>query len=138
MSVGGFNTVWKHGTHGAISSNTDFTAKTMSLGPDFDSEEADATVFGTGDRSYEPTFESGVIPATYHYDATVLGQLAAIRSGRDTVTFEIGPDGTTAGYAKITGSMIMTKLSLTGLEPGQVIKISVSWRVSGSPTFTTY
>src|SRR5881392_2644610 len=100
MSVGGQNTSWKHGTHGAISSNTDFTTKTMSLAPNFNAEEADATVFGDGSRSYEATFENADISATYKYDVTVFGQLAAIYSGRDLVTFEIGPNGTTSTYVK--------------------------------------
>ena len=137
MSVGGKDTTWKHGTHGAVSSNTDFTTKTMSLTPSFDAEEADATVFGDGFRSYEATFENATIGSTYKYDATVFGQLADIYSNRDEVTFEIGPTGTTATNVKITGSMVMTKFD-TGLGVGEVIKITVNWRVTGAVTFTTF
>ena len=137
MSIGGKDTTWKHGTHGAVSSNTDFTTKTMSLSPNFNAEEADATVFGDGSRSYEATFENAEIGAVYKYDTTVFGQLAAIYSGRDAVTWEIGPTGTTSTFVKITGSMVMTKFD-TGLGVGEVIKINVQWRVTGAVTFTTF
>jgi len=137
MSIGGKDTTWKHGTHGAVSSNTDFTTKTMSLSPNFNAEEADSTVFGDGSRSYEATFENAEIGAVYKYDTTVFGQLAAIYSGRDAVTWEIGPTGTTSTFVKITGSMVMTKFD-TGLGVGEVIKINVQWRVTGAVTFTTF
>jgi hypothetical protein len=137
MSVGGKDSTWKHGTHGATSSNTDFTTKTMSLTPSFDAEEADATVFGDGFRSYEATFENATIGTVYKYDTTVFGQLADIYSNRDSVTFEIGPTGTTSTNVKITGSMVMTKFD-TSLGVGEVIKITVNWRVTGAVTFTTF
>lgn len=137
MAVGGKDTSWEHGTHGATSSLTDFTTKTMSLTPSFDAEEADATVFGDGFRSYEATFENATIGATYKYDTTVFGQLADIYSNRDAVDFQIGPTGTASTNVKITGSMVMTKFDM-GIGVGEVEKITVNWRVTGAVTFTTF
>lgn len=137
MAVGGQNTSWGHGTHGATSSITDYTAKTMSVSPNFNAEEADATCFGSGFRSYEATFENATIDVVYHYDTTDFGQLASIYTNRDSVNFELGPDGTTTGKVKITGSIVMTKFNTT-LGVGDVIKIDVSWRVTGAVTFTNY
>ena len=137
MAIGGKDTTWKHGTHGAVSSNTDFTAKTMSLSPSFNAEEADATVFGDGFRSYEATFKNATIEAEYHYDTTVFGQLAAIYDGEDAVTWEIGPTGTVATNVKITGTMVMTKFDLP-LTVGAVEKINTSWRVTGAVVFTAF
>jgi hypothetical protein len=137
MSVGGKDTTWKHGTHGAVSSNSNYTTNTMSVSPNFNAEEADATVFGDGSRSYEATFENAQIDVVYKYDTAMFAVLAAIYSGRDSVTWELGPTGTTSTFAKITGSMVMTKFD-TSLSVGDVIKISVSWRVTGAVTFTTF
>ena len=137
MSVGGKSTSWGHGTHGALSSITDYTDKTMSVNPGFNAEEADATVFGDGFRSYEPTFENGTIEAVYKYDTTTFGQLASIYTNRDEVDFELGPNGTATGEVKISGAMVMTKFD-TGLNVGDIIKINVSWRVTGAVTFGNY
>ncbi len=137
MSIGGKDSTFKHGTHGAISSNTDFTTKLMSLTPNFNAEEADATVFGDGSRSYESTFENAEIDASYKFDTTVWGQLAAIYTGRDAVTFEIGPTGTTATNARITGTMVMTSFGAP-LAVGDIIKVPVKWRVTGAVVFDLF
>jgi hypothetical protein len=137
MAIGGAATTWKHGTNGAVSTNTDFTAKTMSVNPSFDAEEVDATVFGDSYRDFEQSFKNGGIEVTYKYDTTIWGQLAAIYNNGDVVTFELGPTGSTATNAKITGSMVMTKLGMP-VNVGDLEKIEVSWRVSGAVTFTTF
>lgn len=137
MSIAGRLTTWGHGTDGAVSVNTDFTAKTMSLSPSFNAEEADATVFGNGYRSFESTFKNATIDAVYHYDATIFGQLAAIYNNNDQVTWEIGPDGNTTGKVKITGSMVMTKFDIP-LTVGDVEKINCTFRVTGAVTFATF
>jgi hypothetical protein len=135
--IGGQNTTWKHGTNGAVSSNTNFTTSTMALSANFGADEADGTVFGDAYREYEQTFKNATISATYYYSVTVWNQLAAIYNGADSVTFEIGPNGTTAGYAKITGSFVITSLSMP-LQVGDVIKFDVSMRVNGAVVFTTF
>ena len=135
--IGGQNTTWKHGTNGAVSSNTNFTTSTMSLSANFGADEADATVFGDAYREYEQTFKNATISATYYYSVTVWNQLAAIYNGSDSVTFEIGPNGTTSGYAKITGSFVITSLGMP-LQVGDVIKFDVTCRVNGAVTFTTF
>lgn len=137
MSIAGKDTTWKHGTNGATSSNTNFTTKTMSLLPSFNAEEIDMTKFGDGYRSYEQSFKNATIDATYYYDTTTFGQLAAIYNAGDTVTFEIGPTGTTTGNAKITGSMTMLKMD-PPMNVGDGIKVNVNWRVTGAVTFTTF
>jgi len=68
---------------------------------------------------------------------TVWNQIAAIYNGADSVTWEIGPNGTTSTYAKITGSAVITSMSMP-LQVGDVIKFDVTWRVNGAVTFTTF
>ena len=137
MAIAGRDTTWKHGTNGAVAVNTNFTTSTMSLNPSFSADEADATVFGDSYREYEQTFKNATISARYYYSTTVWNQIAAIYNGSDSVTFEIGPTGTTAGNAKITGSMVCTSISLP-LNVGDIEAFDVTFRVNGAVTFTTF
>jgi len=137
MALGGSSSDWRHGTNGAVSSNTDFSAKTRGVTASFDAEQVEATVFGDTYRDYEQSYKNATIEATYKHDTTIFGQLTAIYNAGDTVTFQLGPTGTTSGYAKITGSMFITKLGIP-VEVGNLLEIPVSWQVSGAVTFTTY
>lgn len=137
MAVGGALSDWRHGTNGAVSTNTDFTAKTMSVNPSFEAEQVESTTFGLTYRTYEQSFKNASIDATYKYDTTIFGQLAAIYNGGDTVTFQLAPDGTTTGKPKITGSMFITSLS-PPVNVGDLITIDISWQVSGAVTFSTF
>lgn len=137
MSIAGRDTTVKHGTHGALSSLTNFTTKTMDLKLSFDGEEVDMTVFGDGFRSFEKSFNNATMDVTYKFDDTILGQLAAIYSAGDVVDFEIGPTGTTAGKAKITGSMILKKFDLPN-SVGEGQKVPANWRITGLVTFGSF
>lgn len=140
MALGGKNSVWKHGTNGAVSTNTDFTTKTMSVTLNAAAEQVESTTFGDTYRNYEQSFKNATIDTTYKYDATLYGQLAAIYNGGDTVTFELGPDGSdvvSPAKPKISGSAFITSFG-TPVEIGNLLQMSVSWQVDGSVTFGTY
>lgn len=137
MAVGGKDTNWQHGTHGATSSLTDYTSSTMSVNPSFNAEEADATTFGNAYRDYEQTFKNSTIEVTYKYSTTVFGQLFAIWDGGDSVDFQLGPTGITTGNAKITGAMVITKID-PPVTVGDIIKFNVSFRVNGTVTYATF
>lgn len=137
MPIGGRDTTFKHGTFGALTTLTDFTTKTMEVNPSFNAEEADATVFGDGFRSYESTFKNATISVKYKYDATLFGQLAAIYTNGSTVDWEIGPVGTDSGNPQIEGSMCMTSFN-PPYTVGTVQVIDVTYRVTGEVTFGTF
>lgn len=137
MSVGGATSAWKHGTNGAISTNTDFTSYTLSVNPSFDAEEVDATTFGDTYRDFEQSYKNATIDVEMKYDATRFGQMAAIYNGGDVVTWELSPAGTAATNVKITGSMVMTKFN-PSVTVGDLIKMTMTFRVSGAVTFTTH
>ena len=137
MSVGGKDSDWRHGTNGAVSSLTNFTTKTRSVSPSFNAEEADATVFGDAYRDYEQTFKNATIAVTYKYDTTVWGQITAIYNGGDSVDFQLGPTGTSASNAKITGAIVITSISAP-ITVGDILQFDVNWRVNGAVTFTTF
>lgn len=140
MAIAGAATTWKHASIAAPSTNVDYSAKTMSVTPNFNGEEVDATTFNSGGfRSYEQTFKDAEITVQYKYDAAIWAIIHPFYS--DTTgtapTWELGPVGTTAGNPKITGTMILRTFS----EPfpvGNLQVIDVTFRVSGAITFTTF
>jgi len=137
MAVGGSLSTWKHGTNGAVSSNTDFSAKTREVTPSFEAEQVESTTFGDTYRDYEQSFKNATIEVTYKYDTTLFAQLAAIYNAGDIVTWELGPTGIVATNPKITGSMFMIKLG-NPVKVGDLLEISVSWQVSGAVVFTAF
>lgn len=137
MAIGGSSSDFRHGTNGALTTLTDFTAKTMSVEPSFEAENVESTTFGDSYREYEQSFKNGTIEVEYKYDTTVFGQLAAIFNGSDVVSFQISPTGTDSGAVKITGSMFVTEFNVP-VEIGELIPISVTWQVTGAVTFATH
>ena len=135
--IGGFTSDWRHGTAGAPTVLTDFSAKTQSVEIETENEEKEFSVFGSGFRQYVPSYTSGTISCEYIYDATIQAQLAAIRNGRTTVDFELSPLGTAASDPVTSGSMIMTSMG-NPVESGEIITINVEWRITGTIVDSTH
>lgn len=137
MSIGGKDTVWLHASHGSPSSNVSYTAKTMSVVPNFNGEEVDATTFGDAFRESEQTFKSFGFAVRYKYDATIWQIVADLWTNGTSITFELGPVGVTAPNPKITGSMYLQTFS----EPfnvGELQVLDVTFKGTGAPTFGAY
>lgn len=137
MALGGKNTYWAHATHGSPSSNNSYVSSTRSLSVAFDGEEVDATVFGDAYRDYEQSFKNATINVTYKYSTAMWQVIADLYANGTSITFELGPDGTTSTYPKITGSMVLINFN-QGFDVGSLEEIPVTFRVTGAPTFTTY
>lgn len=133
MSVGGPLSSWKHGTHGALSSLTDFSLKTMDVNLDRVSDQLDGTCFQATYRAKEQGFKDGNLSITYHFDPTVYIQLTDIFNNNETVIFELGPDGTTTGKVKITGSFIILKVG-TPVKVNTVLVVPISADTTGTVT----
>lgn len=137
MAVGGQNSDWRHGTNGAASVLTDFTAKTMSVSLSAEAEQVESTTFGDSYRDYEQSFKNATIDVQYKYDATLFGQLSAIYNAGDIVDFRLSPSGTTAPSVKIEGKAFITSFG-TPVEIGNLLVLDVSFQVSGAVTFGAY
>lgn len=137
MAISGKDTVWKHATNGAPSTNTDYTSKTRNVSLNCDGEEVDATVFGDGFRDYEQSFKNATITGTYKYDATIWQVVADLYSNGTSITWELGPVGSSASSPKITGSMICKSFTQP-FNVGELQMVNVNFRVTGAVTFTTY
>jgi hypothetical protein len=138
MSIAGAATVWAHATHGAASSNNDYSAKTMELSISFDGEEVDATCFNAAAfRAYEASFKEGEIEATYKYDAAIGTVITDLWKNGTSVTFSLSPLGTAGSSPRITGSMICRTIELP-FSVGELQQINATFRVTGTPTFDTH
>lgn len=135
MAIGGRLTSWKHGTSGALTTLTDFSTKTMEASFDRDAEQVDATCFQATYRSKEGSFINGAFTVTYKYDTTIYGQLSALLA--QTVDFEYGPDGTTTGKPKSSGSAVLLKVG-TPTKVGTLLAMTCNFETSGTVTDATF
>jgi hypothetical protein len=133
MPIGGKNSDWRHGTHGALETLTNFTGKMRSADVTFDGEQVDATVWGDGFRAYEQSFKSAEADTTYKYDAALYNQLAAIYKDGNEVAFQFSPDGTTSGKPKVTGHMFIKTFG-SPIDIGELIELGVTWQITGEVT----
>jgi hypothetical protein len=137
MAIAGQLSDFRHGTNGALTTLTDFTAKTLGVSLSIEGEEVDATTFGNVYRDFEGSFIGGSFSVTYKYDATIFGQLGAIMTNRDSIDFQWSPDGTASGKPKVTGAMVMTSLN-NDASVGDLLQIECEFRINGAITFGTH
>lgn len=140
MAIGGNLSDWQHGTNGAPTVLTDNTGKTQSVVIDFGSEEVDATVFGDSFREFEQSFKNATIQAVYKHDTAIWTIITDIYTNAPAggVNYQLGPDGTTTGKPKITGSMILSPSFSQPIPLGELLVLNVGWRVTGAVTFGTF
>jgi hypothetical protein len=137
MSIGGALTVWKHASNGAPSTNVDYSSSTRSVSPSFDLETVDSTTFGDSYKDFESSFKNATIEAVYKYSTAMWTVITDLYNGGATITFEYGPDGTTTGKPKVTGSMFITKFS-PPTTVGALIEMTASFQVTGAVVWSTY
>lgn len=135
--IGGRNTNFQHGSHGATGTLVDYTTSIMSINKSNQAKEANATVFGDGFESYEATFKSGTVDIIYKYSTAMFDVLWAIYDGEDTIDWQLGPNGTGTGEVKLTGSAVLLDVTVP-MTVGDIIKINTKWRITGAETPTHF
>jgi hypothetical protein len=102
-----------------------------------EAEVLETTSFGSSDRTYIVGFKNQTISVEGSFDATYDGYLAGILGQDATVSFEYGPEGSTATRVKYTGECILTSYeSSAGV--GDVVNFSASFQITGAVTRGTY
>ena len=96
-------------------------------------ETLETTSFGSNNRSYVVGFTDATISIEGSFDATVDAHLAAILGQEASVSFEYGPEGTTAGQVKYTGEAFMTSYE-TSAGVGDIVTYSAEFQVTGAVT----
>ena len=138
MAIAGAATVWSHASHGAASTNVDYSAKTQELSLNLDGEEVDATCFNAAAfRAYEQSFKNGEIEVTYKWDAAINTVITDLWKNGTSVTFSLSPIGTSSTNPRITGSMICRTIELP-FSVGELQQINATFRITGTPTFDTH
>ena len=102
-------------------------------------ETAETTTFGVtgGSKTYVLGLNDATVSISGRFDSTVDAHLAGILGQEASVSFEYGPEGTTAGRVKYTGEAYMTKYD-TSAPVGDVVSFSADFQVTGAVTRTTF
>jgi len=100
-------------------------------------ETAETTSFGSSAKTYIVGLTDSTISVSGNFDATVDAHLAAILGQAATVSFEYGPEGSTAGQVKYTGEAILTSYEKSGAV-GDVVTYSTELQITGAVTRGTY
>ena len=100
-------------------------------------DTAETSAFGSSAKSYVVGLSDSTLSVSGNFDATVDAHLAAIVGKADSVSFEYGPEGSTAGFVKYTGEALLTSYEKSGAI-GDVVTYSAEFQVTGAITRGTY
>ena len=100
-------------------------------------DTAETTAFGSSAKTYIVGLTDGTFSVSGNFDATVDAHLAAIVGKADSVSFEYGPEGSTATFVKYTGEAILTSYEKSGAV-GDVVTFSAEFQVTGAVTRGAY
>ncbi len=128
---------FQFGSNGTPTSKVDNSTKTKSV--DFPREQdlQDVSEFGTTSRKFAVGLSTGTFKAEFYYDSTIYTQLQGLIGYTTAVDFLFGPDGTTSGYPKYTGTMYVKSVG-TPVTVGETKMVSVDFQINGTITATTY
>lgn len=115
----------------------DISRHVMSVSMDRDAPEIDTTTYQATAREFIADFSGATISIEGNANSTVMGYLHGI-VGQAAGSFQWGPEGTTAGYRKMTGECVCTKVAENTAAAGQQNKFTATFRVDGAITFGTY
>lgn len=131
----GKNTVFKLDNSGG--SLTDISNVLNNVGFPRETEILETTSFGSGYRTYVVGFQNATISIEGSWDATVDAHLSGVLGQDATLSFEYGPEGSTAGSIKYTGEAYLTSYETSGAV-GEIVSFSAELQVSGAVTRGTY
>lgn len=100
-------------------------------------ETLETTSFGSSSRSYVVGFADATISIEGSYDATVDGYLAGVIGTEASLSFEYGPEGSTATNIKYTGECYLTSYEVSG-GVGDIVSFSAEFQVTGAITKGAY
>jgi len=131
----GKSTVFK--VDNAAGSLTDISNTLTDVGFPQTVDTAETSTFGSSAKSYVVGLTDSSLSISGNFDATVDAHLAGILGQSASVSFEYGPEGSTAGFVKYTGEVLMTSYEKSGAI-GDVVSYSAEFQVTGAITRGTY
>jgi hypothetical protein len=100
-------------------------------------DTAETSTFGSSAKSYVVGLTDSSLSIAGNFDATVDAHLAGVLGQAASLSFEYGPEGSTAGYVKYTGEAYLTSYEKSGAI-GDVVSYSAEFQVTGAITRGTY
>jgi hypothetical protein len=100
-------------------------------------DTAETSTFGSSAKSYVVGLTDSSLSISGNFDATVDAHLAGVLGQAASLSFEYGPEGSTAGMVKYTGEALMTSYEKSGAI-GDVVSYSAEFQVTGAITRGTY
>jgi hypothetical protein len=100
-------------------------------------DTAEVTAFGNSAKAYIVGLTDGTISLSGSFDATVDSLLSGVLGYATALNFQYGPEGSTTGYVKYTGTGFVTDYSKSG-SVGAVVKYTATVQITGAVTRTTW
>jgi hypothetical protein len=100
-------------------------------------DTAEVTAFGASAKSYVVGLTDGTISISGTFDATVDALFAGVVGFATALNWNYGPEGSTAGFVKYTGTGFVTSYQKSGTV-GDVVKYTADIQVTGAVTRTTF
>lgn len=131
----GRNTVFK--VQDAANTLTDISPVLKDVSLPISADTPETTAFGSTNKTYVIGIKDGRFSCSGMYDATVDALLSGIFGFETARTFEYGPEGSTTGRVKYTGSVFLTSYSVSG-SVADMVAASCEFQVTGALTRTTW
>jgi hypothetical protein len=131
----GKSTVFKVDNSGGTLTDISDTLTDVSFPQSVDT--AETSTFGSSAKSYVVGLTDSTLSVSGNFDATDDAHLAGVLGQAASLSFEYGPEGSTAGYVKYTGEAYLTSYEKSGAI-GDVVSYSAEFQVTGAITRGTY
>lgn len=98
---------------------------------------AETTAFGSTVKTFVPGIPNATFDVQGMFDATYDGYLAGLLGFTTASTFIYGPEGSTSGRIKYTGSCYLMSYNVSG-SVSDMVSFSATFQISGAITRTTF
>jgi hypothetical protein len=100
-------------------------------------DTAETSSFGDSAKTYIVGLTDGTLSVSGNFDATVDGYIAGTVGFATPLEFEYGPEGSSSGYVKYSGTAILTSYEKSGAI-GDVVTYSAEYQITGAVTRGTW
>lgn len=137
MASVGLNIDWQIGSNGTPTTEVDRSSYVRSADFSRVQDVLDTTPFNVTAKTYAVGLMDNTFSIEYFWDTTIDTHMQALLGYTTAVEFIYGPDGTTTGRPKFTGTVFLKSLSAP-TTIGEVKVFTCEFQCTGAVTRTTY
>lgn len=138
MASVGLNVDFQLGSNGTPTTEVDISTKTRKVDFPRDQDILDTTAFnGNGFRAFAVGLQQATFSCEFFWDTTIDTHLSGLVGYTTAVEFIYGPDGTTSGRPKYTGTCFLKSLSIPATI-GEIKVFTAEFQLTGTITRGTY